>query len=339
VTTWGKEGTSSAAEADNSGHVFQDARARVSETVEEIERRAAEAAAEAKHRAAEASAKVSRAVSDKVEEIEHRVAGAVEEAKVRAAEARVKVEQAVSEKVGEFENRVAGVVEEAKHRAAEVRAKVEQVVHYTLGEEIANSVTHGLGALLSVAGLTLLATLAALRGEAIHVAAVSIYGATLVLTYIASTLYHSLPAPKAKRIFRVFDHICIYLLIAGSYTPFLLLTLGGGFGWTLLCVVWTLALAGSIFKIFSTGRHHAFSTFSYLGLGWLAVLLIKPLLSAIPLEGFLLVCASGAFYTAGVAFYVWEKLPYNHAIWHGFVMAGSACHFFAVLLYVIPAGA
>ncbi|NUM82266.1 hemolysin III family protein [bacterium] len=208
--------------------------------------------------------------------------------------------------------------------------------HYSKGEEIANSLTHGLGVLLSIAGLIVLVIYATINGTAIHVVSASIFGSTLILLYTASTLYHSFQSPRAKRVMRILDHSGIYLLIAGTYTPFTLISLNGAWGWSLFGVVWGLALAGVIFKIFFTGRFSAVSTIIYLGMGWIAIVAIKPMLELIPTGGLLWILAGGLAYSFGVIFYAWKKLPYAHAVWHMFVLGGSVCHFFAVLLYVIP---
>jgi len=205
-----------------------------------------------------------------------------------------------------------------------------------LTTELINGVTHGVGFLLSIVGLVVLVVLAASRGDARHVVACSVYGVTLILLYLASTLYHSITAPRAKVVLRLIDHIAIYLLIAGTYTPFTLLTLRGGWGWSLFGVIWGLALAGSLFKILFIGRFPKASVAFYLMMGWLVVVGLKPLLASLPLGGFVWLMAGGAAYTVGVVFFAWESLPHNHAVWHVFVMLGSACHFFAVMLYTLP---
>ncbi|NCC23658.1 MAG: hemolysin III family protein [Deltaproteobacteria bacterium] len=207
---------------------------------------------------------------------------------------------------------------------------------YTTGEEIANSVTHGAGILLSVTGLCILTALAAMRGNAWHVVACSIFGATLVLMYTASTLYHGIPLPRAKNVFRVLDHAAIFLLIAGTYTPFTLISLRGPWGWTLFGIIWGLALFGIIFQTSLLRRWTALSVGIYVAMGWAAVTAIKPLIEALPPSGLVFLVAGGLCYTLGVVFYVWRRLPYGHAIWHGFVLAGSVFHFFAVLVSVIP---
>lgn len=206
----------------------------------------------------------------------------------------------------------------------------------TRGEEIANSVTHGMGLALSLAGLAVLVTLAALRGTAWHIVSCAVYGATLVILYAASTLYHSARGPRVKRVLRILDHSAIYLLIAGTYTPFALVTLRGAWGWSLLGVVWGLALAGILWKVWFVDRFVVVSTTVYLVMGWLAVIAAKPLLAALPAGGIAWILAGGLCYTAGVVFFGWKKLPYGHTVWHVLVVAGSVCHFLAVLLYVIP---
>lgn len=205
-----------------------------------------------------------------------------------------------------------------------------------VAEEVANSLTHGFGLLLSLAGFVTLLGLAALRGTALHVAACGIYGATLVALYAASTLYHGCRQPRRKRVLRVVDHCAIYLLIAGTYTPFTLVALPPGWGWTLFSLVWLLAAAGVVYKILFLGRFPRLALATYLGMGWLAVVAIRPLASTLPTQGMLLMLAGGLFYTGGVWFFTRDHLPYRHAVWHLFVLAGSACHYAAVLVSVIP---
>lgn len=195
---------------------------------------------------------------------------------------------------------------------------------------------HGIGAALAVAALVVLVVFAAIRGTAWHVVSCSIYGTTLVLLFAASTLYHSLPWPGVKRGLKILDHSAIYLLIAGTYTPFLLGPLRGPWGWSLFGVIWGLALVGIGFKLFFAGRFKLLSTLIYIGLGWIVVIAFRPLVKALPLPGILWLVAGGVAYTLGTVFYLGRRIPYNHAIWHVFVLAGSVCHFFSVLLYVIP---
>jgi len=208
---------------------------------------------------------------------------------------------------------------------------------YTRGEELANSLTHGVGALLAVGGLAVLVTFAVLRGDVWHVVACSIYGAAMVVLYTASTLYHAVSGPRAKSALQVFDHAAIFLLIAGTYTPFTLVSLRGPWGWSLFGTVWGLAVVGIIIEIVFPGRWPALSLVLYVAMGWVGVVAVKPMLSALPSEGLLLLLFGGLAYTGGIVFYVWKRLPYGHAIWHVFVLAGTVFHFFAVLFYVVPA--
>ncbi len=203
-------------------------------------------------------------------------------------------------------------------------------------EECANTITHAAGVAFSIAGLILLVVRAALYGDAWHVVSFSIYGTTLILLYLASTLYHGFRSKRAKELLRLFDHSAIYLLIAGTYTPFLLITLRGPWGWSLFGTIWGLALLGITFKIIFGHKYEIVSTIFYLLMGWVVIVAIKPLLAALPLAGFAWLLAGGLAYSLGVIFYAWEKLPFNHAIWHGFVLAGSFFHFFGVFFYLIP---
>jgi hemolysin III len=202
-------------------------------------------------------------------------------------------------------------------------------------EEIANSITHGIGLVLSIAGFVVLLVFAILRGSASHIVACSIYGATLVCLYTASTLYHAVVAPRLKRALRIFDHSAIYLLIAGTYTPFLLLYLRGPWGWSLFGVVWGLAVAGIVFKFWFAGHFEYLSTAIYLAMGWLVIVAAKPVLAHVPTLTLLWLVAGGLFYTCGVIFYAWKRLPFGHAVWHLFVLAGSACHYCAILRSVL----
>lgn len=209
---------------------------------------------------------------------------------------------------------------------------------FTPAEEVWNGITHGIGAALAIAGLTVLVVLAAVYGDSWRVVSFSIYGSTLVLLYLASTLYHSIQIPKVKRVLQVLDHAAIYLLIAGSYTPFLLVNMRGRLGWTLFGVVWGLALLGIALRTIFIGRFEKLAVAGYVLMGWLMVVGFKELKLAIPPGGVSLIIAGGVTYTVGVIFFAWRKLPYNHAIWHLFVMGGSICHFLATLFYVLPAG-
>jgi hemolysin III len=201
----------------------------------------------------------------------------------------------------------------------------------SLGEEIANSVTHGVAALASVAALPILLVVAVGRRDPWQVVGGAIFGVTLVMLYAASTLYHALPHPRAKRVFRVLDHSAIYLLIAGTYTPFALGALRGPWGWTLLGAVWTLAALGITAKATLGFRFPRLSTAVYVGMGWLALIAVRPLLAQVGMAGMMWLLVGGLCYTAGVIFFAWERLRYGHMVWHLFVAAGSVCHFFAVL--------
>jgi hemolysin III len=205
------------------------------------------------------------------------------------------------------------------------------------GEELLNSLTHGVGLALSVAGAVVLLVLAALRGGPLHITTCAVYGGTLITLYSASTLYHSFRAPRVRKVFQVIDHCSIYLLIAGTYTPFTLVKLQGAWGWSLFAAVWAIAVLGIVFKAFFTGRMTALSTAAYIAMGWMAVLAIKPMLALIPTGGILWIAAGGVAYTLGVVFFACNRIPYNHAIWHLFVIAGSVCHYVAVMRYVVPA--
>lgn len=203
-------------------------------------------------------------------------------------------------------------------------------------EEIMNAVTHGIGTLLAVAGLVLLTVFAYLYGEIWHIVSFSIYGTTLVLLYLASTLYHSFTNERVKYIFKILDHSAIYLLIAGTYTPFTLVPLHGTLGWSVFGLVWGLAVLGIVLKVFFVGRFKLISTVCYIAMGWLIIIAIKPLIATVAAPGIMWLIIGGLFYTLGSVFYLWHKLPYNHAIWHLFVLAGSISHFIAVFFYVLP---
>lgn len=207
---------------------------------------------------------------------------------------------------------------------------------YSLGEEIANAVTHGLGIGLSVAALTLLVVFSAIWGNGWHLAASIVYGVTMVLLYLASTLYHSITHEGARHVFKVIDHASIYLLIAGTYTPFTLVTLRESGGWWLFGIIWALAITGVTLEAFWVYRPKWVSAVVYLGMGWLVVFAIRPLLENLAPGGVWLLLAGGLAYTLGTVFYVLKRVPYMHAVWHLFVLAGSVLHFLAVMLYVLP---
>ena len=201
-------------------------------------------------------------------------------------------------------------------------------------EEIANVLTHGAGAVASLVGAAVLVTVAALGGDAWKVVGSAVFGTTLVLLYTASTLYHAARSPVARARLKVLDHCAIYLLIAGSYTPFTLIGLRGGWGWSLFGVIWGLAVAGTVFKLFFTGRFPRLSTAVYVAMGWLAVVAIGPMVQRLPAATLAWMVAGGLIYTAGTVFYHSRRIPYAHAIWHLFVLGGSACHFAAVLTQI-----
>jgi len=205
----------------------------------------------------------------------------------------------------------------------------------TYAEEMANAMTHGVGLVLSLIGWVVLLGLASMAGDGWDLAASAVFGGTLVFLYGTSTLYHSARTARTKRILRIVDHIAIYLLIAGTYTPFTVLIMRDGWGWTILALVWGLALAGLLFKLFSTHRFHPAATSLYLLMGWMGILFVDPVSAALPTGALLLVAAGGVAYTVGVVFYGWHSLPYSHAIWHLFVLVGSICHYAAVALYVL----
>lgn len=212
-------------------------------------------------------------------------------------------------------------------------------------EELANAITHGLGAALAIAALVLMVVFAALRGSARHVVGASLFGATMVLLYVMSTLYHAFRGPRVKKVFRVLDHASIFLLIAGTYTPFCLATLRGPWGWTLFGLIWGLAVVGialkSVLLSLSSGlmgrRPWEIASLAiYLLMGWLIVIAIVPLWRTLPAGGLAWLFGGGLCYSLGALFYAWQRLPYHHAIWHLAVAGGTGCHFACVLLYVIP---
>ena len=203
----------------------------------------------------------------------------------------------------------------------------------SLREEIANSVSHGLGLVLALIALPVLVVSAIRIGSTHFIVGVGVFGATMVLLYLASTLYHSITHESAKRFFRLFDHTAIFLLIAGTYTPFTLGVLRGAWGWTMLAIIWALAITGIVIKAIHGTRHSWISIVLYVVMGWLAIVAIKPILQLVPVPGILLILAGGIAYTGGLAFFAARSLRYSHFIWHLFVIAGTTCHFFAVLWY------
>jgi hemolysin III len=202
-------------------------------------------------------------------------------------------------------------------------------------EEIANSVTHGLGLLASLVGAFVLVSLGVERGETWQAVSAAVYGFTLVALYTASTLYHALKATRARRVLRVLDHCAIYLLIAGTYTPIALVGLRGGWGWTLFGLAWGFAAVGIIFKILATERFAVLCTVAYVLMGWLCIVAVKPMFMLLSPGALALLVAGGVLYTAGLVFYLSNRVPYSHAVWHLFVVAGSVCHYLAIALYVL----
>jgi hemolysin III len=210
----------------------------------------------------------------------------------------------------------------------------DMVREQSVGEEIANSISHGVGLLLAIAALPILVVSAARTGTAAEVVGASIFGATMVLLYLTSTIYHVVTEPHVKRILRIVDHSAIYLLIAGTYTPFTLGVLSGPWGWLLFTLVWGCAIAGVCLKAFAGTKFPVLSTWLYVAMGWLALLVIKPLWEAMSAWGLFWLIAGGLFYTVGVAFYFLdERVRYTHFVWHLFVLSGTVCHFIAVLYY------
>ena len=211
----------------------------------------------------------------------------------------------------------------------------EEVNHFTLAEEIWHAVTHGIGFALSIVALALLVSFATLSGSALHITAAAIYGASLIVMYGSSTLYHALTHTKAKQLFQKFDHSAIYFLIAGTYTPILLLTIGGTWGWTLFGIEWFIAIVGIALKFIYPGRFEVLSLVAYVVMGWLIVFIFDLFRANIDPVGFWLIVSGGIAYTSGIVFYIKDKILYFHAIWHIFVMTGSILQFFAILLYVV----
>lgn len=210
------------------------------------------------------------------------------------------------------------------------------VSRYTCREELANSITHGVGVIFAISALVVMDVFAALFGDVWHVVSCTIFGTTLIILYTASTLYHSIPIPKTKMLLRLIDHSAIFLLIAGTYTPFTLVSLRGPWGWSLFGAVWGIALLGVIFQVFLLRRWPLFSVGLYVGMGLIILIAIKPLVNTLSPTGLKLLVYGGLAYILGLVFYSWKRLPYSHAVWHLFVLAGSALHFFSVLFYVIP---
>ncbi len=208
--------------------------------------------------------------------------------------------------------------------------------NFSTGEEIAHAVTHGLGVLFSLVALVLLVVKAARYADARTVTGVAIFGTTMLILYLASTLYHALTPPRAKRVFELLDHAAIYLLIAGTYTPFTLVALGGVWGWTLFGLSWGLGILGILYEVVLLRPSKKLSLAFYLLMGWLVVFAVKPLMGALPAEAITLLGAGGIAYTGGAVFYAWRGFPYHHAVWHLCVLAGTVFHFVAIYAHVIP---
>lgn len=212
-----------------------------------------------------------------------------------------------------------------------IRSYNKVMKEYHFKEEIINSITHGIGVIFGIVAMTVLIVLASLYGSFEHIISYIVYGISFIVLYTASTLYHAIPHETAKRILKICDHSAIYVLIAGSYTPFLVLNLKGSLGFGLLGVVWLLAVAGIIFKLFFTGRFELLSTLLYIGMGWIIIFAIKPLSAALHPMGLMWLTIGGVTYTFGTIFYLTKWVPYNHAVWHLFVLAGSVSHFVALI--------
>lgn len=211
----------------------------------------------------------------------------------------------------------------------------EYLPHYTLGEEIFNSVSHGVGVALACVGFGILIVLSALYGDAWAVSSSIVYSFSLFALYLASTLYHACPNRRVKGVLQVLDHCSIFLLIAGTYTPYTLITLRGAFGWTLFAVVWGAAIVGVVLNAIDVQKYSRVSMVCYVAMGWVVVLAIRPLMVSLAWNGLVLLALGGVFYTVGIVFYVIRR-SYMHSIWHLFVLAGSVCHYLSILLYVIP---
>ncbi len=214
------------------------------------------------------------------------------------------------------------------------KTKVKQVPQ-TYAEEVASAITHGLGAMLSIAALVVMVVYSARYGDAWKVVSASIFGASMIFLYSASTLYHA-TKDRVKDICQKIDHSAIYVLIAGTYTPFTLVSMRGAWGWSIFGVIWGLALAGVMFQVFFyREKYRSFSAILYLLMGWIVIIAIKPMINGIPFGGLMWLFGGGLFYSVGVVFYISKKLPFSHGIWHLFVLGGSVCHFFSIYLYVL----
>ncbi len=207
---------------------------------------------------------------------------------------------------------------------------------YSVGEEVANAVIHGLGTVLAIAALTIMVVLSSLYGNGWHIGASIVFGVALIMQYTFSTLYHAIPFPRAKHVLKIFDHVSIYLLIAGTYTPFTLVTLRREGGWWMFGLVWALAVVGIVLETFWLYRPKWLSALVFILMGWLIIFMTRPLIAQLSPGGFWLLTAGGITYTAGTLFYVLKRVRYMHAVWHLFVLGGSVCHFLVVALYVLP---
>ncbi|MEN0644178.1 hemolysin III family protein [Alkalicoccobacillus gibsonii] len=207
---------------------------------------------------------------------------------------------------------------------------------FSKDEELANAITHGIGAVISIACLTLLIVFASLYGNAWHIVSFSIYGTSMLLLYASSTLVHSFPPGKAKDLFEILDHSAIYLFIAGTYTPILFIVVQGALGWTLFGIIWGIATLGIVFKIFFVKKFLVISTIFYLLMGWMALFAIKPIVLTLPIQGTLFLIGGGILYSLGTIFYIWRGFKFHHAVWHLFVLGGTVLHFFLVIMYILP---
>ena len=208
--------------------------------------------------------------------------------------------------------------------------------HYSPREEMTNIISHAVGLVLSIVALLLMLIRASESGNTLHIVSAAIFGASLIALYAASTLYHSAKDPKVRSRLRINDHATIYILIAGTYTPFTLITLNGWVGWTIFSVSWGMAIAGVVLKLFFTGKYNALSTLMYIFMGWIIIFAVKPLINSLSSEGLYWLVAGGVAYTTGAVIYSIKKIKFNHAIFHLFVLLGSTCHFISVYFYVLP---
>jgi hemolysin III len=220
---------------------------------------------------------------------------------------------------------------------AETASTGLEIVRQQLREEIANSISHGIAAIFAVIGLVLLLRHATMFQDVWQAVGFSLYGGSLTLVFVSSTIYHAVQHPPLKRVFRILDHCAIFLLIAGTYTPFTIVIIRGTWGWFFFCLIWVASLSGVVLKIGYMDQFQRASKWIYLGMGWFGLVALYPLFEVFSSSGILWLFVGGMLYTVGVVFYVWEKLPFNHFIWHLFVMAGALCHFMAVYNHISPA--